>query len=306
MGEGARPLLDGDGRDGALEYRERRRTRGKHLPRTKVRIGVERDFLPAAAEAQLREALPEAEVLEGRFPLERLRAKKSRGELELIRKSSDLVIDSMLAVMRDSAPGMTKAEIAEALRREEVSRGLVFEYCLIAAGANRNRAPSAQIVREGDLFSLDSGGNYRGYIGDLCRMAIFGEPDAELQDMLAEIDAVQQAARQAIRPGTPGKEIFAAAEARMRRSAYSEHYDFLAHGMGLVSHEAPRLSGGAPPRYPAYDAELPLEAGMVISVETAIGHPKRGFVKLEDTVAVTETGFEAFGDHGRGWNRAGR
>jgi hypothetical protein len=32
-------------------------------------------------------------------------------------------------------------------------------------------------------------------------------------------------------------------------------------------------------------------------------HPKRGFVKLEDTVAVTATGFEPFGDAGRGWNR---
>jgi Xaa-Pro aminopeptidase len=44
---------------------------------------------------------------------------------------------------------------------------------------------------------------------------------------------------------------------------------------------------------------------MVISVETTIQHPRRGFVKLEDTVAVTETGFEIFGEDARGWNRAG-
>jgi hypothetical protein len=31
-------------------------------------------------------------------------------------------------------------------------------------------------------------------------------------------------------------------------------------------------------------------------------HPRRGFIKLEDTVAVTETGWDAFGDKGRGWN----
>jgi hypothetical protein len=35
-------------------------------------------------------------------------------------------------------------------------------------------------------------------------------------------------------------------------------------------------------------------------------HPRRGFIKLEDTVAVTETGWEAFGDQGRGWNRGNR
>jgi Xaa-Pro aminopeptidase len=57
--------------------------------------------------------------------------------------------------------------------------------------------------------------------------------------------------------------------------------------------------------YPAEDAGRPLEAGMVVSIETAIRHPRRGFIKLEDTVAVTETGWEAFGDFGRTWNRAG-
>jgi Xaa-Pro aminopeptidase len=56
--------------------------------------------------------------------------------------------------------------------------------------------------------------------------------------------------------------------------------------------------------YPAYDAGLPLEAGMVLSVETTLLHPVRGFIKLEDTLAVTETGYEAFGDEGRGWNQA--
>jgi Xaa-Pro aminopeptidase len=44
---------------------------------------------------------------------------------------------------------------------------------------------------------------------------------------------------------------------------------------------------------------------MVISVETTMLHPRRGFIKLEDTVAVTATGYEMFGDTGRGWNRAG-
>jgi Xaa-Pro dipeptidase len=44
---------------------------------------------------------------------------------------------------------------------------------------------------------------------------------------------------------------------------------------------------------------------MVLSVETTLLHPARGFIKLEDTVVVTETGYEPLGDAGRGWNRAG-
>jgi Xaa-Pro aminopeptidase len=75
--------------------------------------------------------------------------------------------------------------------------------------------------------------------------------------------------------------------------------------MGLVSHEAPRLMNLPRNSYTAYDADRPLEAGMVISIETTMQHPKRGFIKLEDTVLVTETGQEGLGDGGRGWNQAG-
>jgi Xaa-Pro aminopeptidase len=186
-----------------------------------------------------------------------------------------------------------------------VNRGLTFEYCLITAGTSLNRAPSDQVWGAGDILSLDSGGNYKGYIGDLCRMAIQGEPDSELEDLLAEVDAIQMAARKPIRSGANGEEIYASAGEVLGRSPRANSIEFVAHGMGLISHEAPRLTSHGPIPYSAYDADRPLESGMVISIETTIAHPRRGFIKLEDTVAVTDAGWEAFGDRARGWNRAG-
>jgi Xaa-Pro aminopeptidase len=44
---------------------------------------------------------------------------------------------------------------------------------------------------------------------------------------------------------------------------------------------------------------------MVISVETTLAHPKRGFIKLEDTAVVTDKGCDIYGEGARGWNRAG-
>ena len=91
----------------------------------------------------------------------------------------------------------------------------------------------------------------------------------------------------------------------LRKSKHQNATSFVAHGMGLISHEAPRLSSRAPVTYPGDDGDKPLQAGMVISIETSLHHATRGFIKLEDTVAVTESGWEAFGDKGRGWNRGG-
>jgi Xaa-Pro aminopeptidase len=269
------------------------------------RIGVELAFIPANSEATLRKTLPDADIKDALFVLERLRVRKTPEELEKLRLASELVIDSMLAVIGSHGAGATTAELTEALRREETSRGLVFDYCLITAGSSHNRAPSDQRWEQGDVLSVDSGGNYHGYIGDLARMGIVGEPDAELEDLLAEIEATQQAAFKPIRPGVNGIEIYAAAEPVLKKSKLHNHYEFLAHGMGLVSHEAPRLTNAGPVPYDAYDAQRPLEAGMVISVETTLLHPRRGFIKLEDTVAVTPTGHEIYGNRARGWNRAG-
>ena len=269
------------------------------------RIGLELAFVPADSAAALRKAFPDAEIKNALFVLERLRARKSPQELEKLRLASDLVIDSMLAVIRSHGPGATKAEMAEAVRREETIRGLTFDYCLIAAGASLNRAPSDQRWETGDPLSLDSGGNYHGYIGDLARMGIAGEPDAELVDLLGEVEAIQQAAFKPIRAGVDGSAIYASAEPLLKKSKLHNHYEFLAHGMGLVSHEAPRLTATGPVPYDAYDAPRPLEAGMVVSVETTLLHPHRGFIKLEDTVAVMPEGHEVYGNRARGWNRAG-
>jgi Xaa-Pro aminopeptidase len=269
------------------------------------RIGVEKAFLPADAYDILRAAFPSADFVEAHFPLERLRASKSAAELDLVREASDRVIESMMAAIAFARPGIRKSELVDALRREEVSRDLIFEYCLSTAGTSLNRAPSDQILEQGDILSLDSGGNYKGYIGDLCRMAIIGEPDTELVDLLAEVEAIQQAARMPIRAGARGGDIFNEPLRMIASSANRASLHFMAHGMGLVSHEAPRLTSNASQKYEGYDADLPLASGMVISIETTMSHPRRGFVKLEDTVAVTETGWRAYGDGHRGWNRAG-
>ena len=269
------------------------------------RIGAELSFLPVDAGTALRNAFAGSEMVDALFVLERLRAVKSPQELKKLRIASERVIDSMLAVMANHGPGATKRELTEALRREETSRGLVFDYCLITAGSSLNRAPSDQPWGKGDILSLDSGGNYHGYIGDLCRMAIQGEPDGELEDLLAEIEDIQRASMKPIKAGVAASVIYGAAEPLVHKSKHHNHMHFLAHGMGLVSHEAPRLTATGPVPYDAYDAGRPLETGMVISVETTLQHPQRGFIKLEDTVVVTDAGFDIYGEGGRGWNRGG-
>ena len=269
------------------------------------RVGIEASFLPTDAEKVLRQGLANCAISDALLPLERLRAVKTPHEIELLRAASERVVESMSAVFKMCEPGKTKFQLAEDLRVEEVKRGLAFDYCLLTAGTSLNRAPSEQKLAKGDIVSLDSGGNHQGYIGDLCRMAIMGEPDAELVDLLGKIEDVQMAARKPVKSGARGGEVIDVANRIMAASPHKPYMHFMAHGMGLVSHEAPRLMHYGPVPYPGYDADRPLEAGMILSIETTIAHPRRGFIKLEDTVLVTDAGCTGLGDTERGWNRAG-
>lgn len=268
-----------------------------------LRIGIEPSFLPVNAHQVLATACPQ--LLDATGMLEQMRAIKTGAELALLRQASELITDAMIATIGAAQEGWTKARIIEELRQQETRRGLHFDYCLLTLGASHNRASSAQEWQAGEVLSIDSGGNYRGYIGDLCRMGILGEPDAELQDLLAEVETVQQAAFAHVRAGAEGGVMIAAAEAELKAGPSAAFNDFFAHGMGLISHEVPFLMTNHPVAYEGVDAGRALEAGMVLSVETTMLHPRRGFIKIEDTLAVTATGYEMFGSRGRGWNRGG-
>lgn len=275
----------------------------KTVSTSALRVGIEMSFLPADAVDVLRKELRNCQFIEAMRSLEKLRALKTVAELDILREASERVVASMTDTVSRSRPGQTKREIIEHLRQAELARDMIFEYALVTLGTSFNRAPSEQRLQPGDIVSLDSGGNYRGYIGDLCRMAVHGAPDGELVDLLTEIDVIQQAARAPIRAGLTGRDIYAAANDALARTPNGKQMHFVAHGMGIVSHEAPRLTSSGPIPYPADDADAPLEAGMVVSIETTLAHPRRGFIKLEDTIAVTPDGYEAFGDGARGWNR---
>ena len=107
------------------------------------RVGVESAFLPADGEAVLRQGLSNCDIVDAVFPLERLRARKTPEEIEYLRESSERVVASMLATFAQCKPGMTKLEITETLRREEVNRGLVFDYL----PAHRRHQPQPRAVR---------------------------------------------------------------------------------------------------------------------------------------------------------------
>lgn len=271
----------------------------------KATIGVESPFLSVEVYLELKKLLPDVKWVNAVTVLEYLRAIKTPTELETLRVASENIVEAMQYAFRQLMPGMSSRDIEQVVAAKQRELGMTFDYCLVGLGKDTNRTPRANLTYEaGTIADFDSGGNTNGYIGDLCRMGSQGEPEPLQKQLLDEIDHVQMSARTPMKPGARGGSILEAAQKAIKECEHGSWMGFIVHGMGLVSHEAPRLMNKPIP-YSNEWAERPLEAGMVVSIETTVAKPDCGYVKLEDTVAVTATGSEGYGDGGRGWNPIG-
>src|SRR5690606_32512350 len=88
----------------------------------------------------------------------------------------------------------------------------------------------------------------------------------------------------AIRPGVPASAVDAAARGVIAAAGYAGYFTHrTGHGLGQEIHEPPYVTATSP---------LPLEEGMVFTVEPGIYLPGRFGIRLEEVVVVTADGAE--------------
>lgn len=264
----------------------------KKLDLADATIGLELPFLPADALLAMQQALPRAKFVDGTPMLDGLRAVKTPAELAHLRSVYDRTAQAIQAAFASGRPGVTTAAMAERVRQEMANRRLTFLWAFTCAGPGTLRAPSDAPWARGRVLHIDAGGEDRDYLADICRMGCLGDPSSLARDLLNACLEVQGSVRRAVRTGLPCSELLREGERTVRQHRFAPYGRFVAHGIGMVSHEQPNISRAN---------SRPLEAGMVLSIETEFIHPDVGHVKIEDAVAVTETGCEGLGDLGREW-----
>jgi Xaa-Pro aminopeptidase len=260
-------------------------------------VGVEYAFLPTDAFLTLQRGLPAARFVDATPILEELRAVKTPSEMAHLRTAYGRVAEAIQAAFTLGKPGITTAEIARCVEQEMAQRDTAFLYALVCAGPGLLRAPSAARWEAGRVLHIDAGGEVRDYLADICRMGCLGHPSHLAQELHGACLEVQEGARRVVQAGLPCRELLLEGERAVQEHRFSRYGKFVAHGIGMVSHEQPHVS-------PA--SARPLEAGMVLSIETEFIHPEVGHVKIEDAVAVTQDGCEGLGDLGREWHIVAR
>lgn len=255
-------------------------------------IAIEASFLPADAFDALRRSLPEASFTNATPILAELRAVKRPAEVERLRQVHRATAEAIRAAMRDGGPDDTTRQIAAKVQRQVEERGAAFLYAFTNVGPGVLRAPSSERWGRGRPLHLDVGAELDEYIADVARMGSIGTPPGLAVDLFAACLDAQARIRGAVSGGLPCRDLWRIGTDAVTMGRWGQYGRFLAHGLGMVSHEPPEVTP---------TSSRSLEASMVVSVETEYVHPDAGRVKLEDTIVVTPTGHEGLGDVEREW-----
>jgi Xaa-Pro aminopeptidase len=254
------------------------------------RLGFDDAQMSVKQHARLAELIgDEVELVPAGGLVEELRAIKEPEELDRIRAAAKLADRALEEVLERGLRGRTERDVAidlEFTMRRMGAEAAAFPPIVAAAdhGARPHAEPRDVEIPRDTLVVIDWGAQLDGYASDCTRTFATGELDPRDREVYELVLGAQEAALAAIRPGPTGREIDAVAREIIDGAGHAEHFGHgLGHAVGMDVHENPRLSK---------QGETALAAGMVVTVEPGVYVPGAIGVRIEDLVAVTETGHE--------------
>ena len=225
--------------------------------------------------------------------VEQARIKKDDGEIATLRDAARRLTPVAQAAFAAVRPGVSERAIAariETAIREAGYERTAFDT-IVASGPNGalpHYRAGDRLLGRGDLVVLDFGGVLDGYCSDLTRTVALAPPSAEARRVHQAVRDAQQAAIDAVKPGIATTDVDRAARRVLETHGLGEAFGHgTGHGLGLDVHEDPRVT-----RPRADMAPVPLEPGMVFTIEPGAYLPGWGGVRIEDDVLVTDRGCE--------------
>ena len=249
-------------------------------------LGMEAASVSHADWAALAEAAPGAELHAMDEELVPLRIIKTDDEVAAIERACALTDACFAHLLEFAEPGMAEREVAwelESYFRANGAEGLAFDPIVLAGprAAMPHGRPSDAVIERGNVLLIDFGCAVDGYRSDMTRTVFVGGIPNDVARYHDAVREAQALAIDALAPGVNGQEIDAIARERIEREGVEPYGHGLGHGIGLETHEPPRLR-----RSEAFT----LEPGMVFSVEPGIYLPGITGIRIEDIVVLEPAG----------------
>lgn len=221
--------------------------------------------------------------------MDHAKAIKTDDEVIALKKSAKLAKDAMeyaRTIVRSGAKEYELAAEIEYYMRRRGSDGTPFTMKALS-GENSVvtiNIPGAKEVKEGDCVLFDFGAIVDHYISDWTRTFCCGKASEEQKELYRLVWKIERACIEMIKPGILVSDLMDRAMQIAEQHPMGRWFNpYLGHSIGLGTSEWPILKPGV---------EIPLEQGMVLTIEPGIYIPGIGGVRIEDELFVTGAGHE--------------
>jgi Xaa-Pro dipeptidase len=287
----------------------------------KVRLAAEFDVLPVQQLKRLETVLPQVEWVDGSMLIRELRMIKSASEIAHIREAGRIIDLAFEDALDKLHPGMTELELMSNIElfvrrkghiglmrmrgyNQEVITGMVGSgesaavptYFDGPAGGQGLTAASPQsasrrAIAANEPILMDIGCCIDGYVIDQTRTVVIGTLPDDLLQAYEQSERIIRSVESKLLPGTVCEQLYMHSLQMAHEAGLGDHFmgcgddqvKFLGHGIGLEIDELPVLAKGF---------SYSLQPGMVIAIEPKFTFPQRGVVGIENSYAITDTGFE--------------
>ena len=268
----------------------------------KATIGIEETFMSVAEYRRLTRLLPEARLVDGSDILRRCRMIKSPYEIDMLKKSGKVAVAAWNASLNVAKPGLLEFEVAQAAREAATNTAAsLFSHDDV------NLSPltdGVQLIQSGARSSISHGkgslnrlkhedmvamcfcmtNQFKGYRVGFSRNFVLGQAGNEMVNVYSLLYEAQQAALAELKPGVKASDLDALVRKMIHKAGYGQYIEHrLGRGVGLDIAESPDLKEGD---------DTVLQPGMTLAVEPAAYITGKWGIQIEDSVHVTENGFE--------------
>jgi Xaa-Pro aminopeptidase len=218
--------------------------------------------------------------------LPRYRLIKDHEEIAAIRRTSQLIEQTLAATAAMLSAGMSELELERLVKADMLTNGAEsLDYALVQFGQNSaipHHVAGHDTLERNSNVLLDIAVTYQGYFADITRQLALGEPAPDYMTVFDVVRAAQAAGVAAAAPGATVHDVDSACRDVISAAGFGNaFFTRTGHGLGLEVHEPPSVVAGN---------HFVLEPGMVITVEPGIYLSGRFGVRIEDTVVITESG----------------
>lgn len=212
---------------------------------------------------------------------------KTKEEIELIRQSSLLVGKTLAEVARIIQPGVKTSEldkVAETFIRDHKAVpafkgyiGFPATLCISVNDVVVHGFPGDEVLKEGDIVSVDCGTLMNGFYGDSAYTFGVGEVSNEKQLLM---ERTKESLYLGIKVATAGNRIGNIGyeiQTYVENFGYGVVRDLVGHGIGKDLHERPEV-----PNYGKRGDGIMLKPGLVICIEPMINMGTRNVTQDRD------------------------